>query len=182
MSVGHRTRIAAGFVAVLFLATSLLAVAGAASAQPATPNVTPPRVVYVNLTIMPAGSGYHYSPAFLALPAHQTIVMRIVNLDPRVAVPLHGTDLLVQGTIGGRELLLLGPVTSLVSFVPVVSETFSLLGPGVRLNAPIPPAQSMQNPTAVVFSFEFNQPGAFFWTTNVFSPATPIMQGHIVVN
>lgn len=182
MSLGHRSPVAAGFVAALFLATSLLAVAGAATAQPAVPTVAAPHVVYVNLTIAPAGIGYRYSSNLLTLPVHTTIVVRIVSLDPRVAPPLHASDISVAGTIGGRELVLQGTTSLLVSSVLRLSETFSILGPGIRLNAPIPPAMSVMNPTAVAFSFEFNQPGYFVWTTNVMSPGTSIFQGHILVH
>lgn len=180
MTARSRTGIALGIVLVMILSASAIGLVGSAAAQPVGTAVAPPRIAYVNLTISSSsGMHYVYVPNVASVPVGTTVLFRIANYDPRVGPLLVPTAGLVTGTIGGKELLIYGHVQAYVGQVPagMVSHTFTFLGPGVRLNVPIPPAMNPLAPTVVVFSVVFPAPSQLPWTSNVFYPQSSPLAG-----
>ncbi len=182
MSALRLSRVATGLVVALLLATGLLAALGSAAARPAVTSVTTQPLPTVSLTIQLQGGLYVFSPHQVAVASQTPVAVRIVNYDPIRGGVLAPSYLAVSGTIGGSELVLMGSTVAIVHQVAAVSQTFTMVTPGLRLNAPIPPALSPLSPTVVIFTVVFPAAGTFVWTTNVLGPGPHGVAGVVVIS
>ncbi len=143
-------------------------VAPSTAAQKAASDPQRHKVVHLLLTVKPGGmlhhpgwpeiqANGHFSPTF-RLPAHATVMVKIVNYDNGVASPpkIYGS---VTGLVG-NQIQVDG---ALKSAIPVqdIAHTFTVTALG--LNVPIEVVPSGQKQVVETFTFVTKGPGTLTW-------------------
>lgn len=134
----------------------------------------------LRLSIEVDGTGMAaYTNSSLRSPADVVIDVTIVNYDP-VAHPTSRDFCAVAGTVGGTIRAtsvgrggMMGMAT-LTSLAPgFVSHTFTIIAGEFVLNVPIPPADSVGEPSTVTFAFQFPGTGVVVFTSESGMSSSP---------
>jgi hypothetical protein len=122
--------------------------------------------LYLTIGFNPVNGMDEYFPANFTVAAHVEVHFVITNYDNGINL-LDPQYLQVTGTLGNSETYdnssMAAPVTGSSVSPTFSSHTFTLMGYGYNLNAPIPAATDSANPTTVSFYAYFNTTGAFSW-------------------